>query len=151
MKAQAEAAGPSSPAAAKVVALLAGLWEQYPLAKDVVERLESAVASGQDGTIARLLGPDGVTLADGSTVKLGRAVQLATQSGNEGTVQLLRKVVEVEDAESGTVRVRRDVEALDEMELDTRSTRTVRVQKGDPAPPARSPQAQAPQNGANQP
>ena len=71
---------------------------------------------------------------DTATVKLGRAVQLATQSGNEGTVKLLRKVVEVEDADTGTVRVRREVDALDEMELDTRSTRTVRVQKGDPPP-----------------
>ena len=77
---------------------------------------------------------------DTATVKLGRAVQLATQSGNEGTVKLLRKVVEVEDADTGTVRVRREVDALDEMELDTRSTRTVRVQKGDP--PAPSPAAQ---------
>ena len=74
---------------------------------------------------------------DTATVKLGRAVQLATQSGNEGTVKLLRKVVEVEDADTGTVRVRREVDALDEMELDTRSTRTVRVQKGDPPTPAR--------------
>ena len=71
---------------------------------------------------------------DTATVKLGRAVQLATQSGNDGTVKLLRKVVEVEDADTGTVRVRRDVDALDEMELDTRSTRTVRVQKSGPAP-----------------
>ena len=77
---------------------------------------------------------------DTATVKLGRAVQLAHESGNEGTVKLLRKVVEVDDADTGTVRVKRDVDALDEMELDTRSTRTVRVQKGDP--PAPSPTAQ---------
>jgi hypothetical protein len=86
---------------------------------------------------------------DTATVKLGRAVQLATQSGNEGTVRLLRKVVEVEDADTGTVRVRRDVEALDEMELDTRSTRTVRVQKGAPAAQAQPPHT--PAEGANQP
>jgi hypothetical protein len=66
---------------------------------------------------------------DTSTVKLGRAVQLATAAGNEGTVRLLRKVVDIEDAETGTVRVKRNVDALDEMELDTRSTRTVRVHK----------------------
>lgn len=60
----------------------------------------------------------------------------------------LRKVVEVEDADTGTVRVRRDVEALDEMELDTRSTRTVRVQKGVPAAQPQPPQT--PQEG-NQP
>ena len=69
---------------------------------------------------------------DTSTVKLGRAVQLATAAGNEGTVRMLKKVVDVEDAESGTVRVKRNVDALDEMELDTRSTRTVRVHKAAP-------------------
>lgn len=67
---------------------------------------------------------------DTSTVKLGRAVQLATAAGNEGTVRLLKKVVDIEDAATGTVRVKRNVDVLDEMELDTRSTRTVRVHKG---------------------
>ena len=76
----------------------------------------------QEGLEARKAGDD-VT----ATVKLGRAVQLANESGNEGTVRLLRKVVEVEDPATGTVRLKRDVEAVDEMELDTRSTRTVRV------------------------
>jgi hypothetical protein len=69
---------------------------------------------------------------DTSTIKLGRAVQLATAAGNEGTVRLLKKVVDIEDAETGTVRVKRNVDALDEMELDTRSTRTVRVHKAAP-------------------
>ncbi|HVM08722.1 MAG TPA: VWA domain-containing protein [Acidimicrobiales bacterium] len=64
-----------------------------------------------------------------ATVKLGRAVQLAHESGNEGTVRLLKKVVDVEDPATGTVRLKRAVEALDEMALDTRSTRTVRVGK----------------------
>lgn len=64
-----------------------------------------------------------------ATLRLGRAVQLAHESGNEGTVRLLAKVVEVEDAEAGTVRLRKDVGTLDEMALDTRSTRTVRVTK----------------------
>jgi hypothetical protein len=72
-----------------------------------------------------------------ATIKLGRAVQLATASGNDGTIRLLRKVVEVDDAASGTIRIKRDVADLDEMELDTRSTRTVRV--GRQAPPAGGP------------
>ena len=66
---------------------------------------------------------------DTATIKLGRAVQLAAQSGNEGTLKVLRKVVEVEDEATGTVKVKRNVEKLDEMELDTRSTRTVQVKK----------------------
>ncbi|HVL28765.1 MAG TPA: VWA domain-containing protein [Acidimicrobiales bacterium] len=83
------------------------------------EELASAIHEGLE---ARKRGDDGA-----ATVKLGRAVQLAHQSGNEGTVRLLQKVVDVQDPDAGTVRLRRDVQALDEMALDTRSTRTVRV------------------------
>jgi hypothetical protein len=64
-----------------------------------------------------------------ATIRLGRAVAIAHASGNEGTVRLLAKVVEVDDPATGTVRLRREVAALDEMALDTRSTRTVRVTK----------------------
>ncbi|HEV2759771.1 MAG TPA: VWA domain-containing protein [Acidimicrobiales bacterium] len=78
---------------------------------------------------------------DTATVRLGRAVQLAHESGNEGTVKLLQKVVEVDDPATGTVRLKRGVAAVDEMALDTRSTRTVRVTAkpaapSDPATPA---------------
>jgi hypothetical protein len=66
---------------------------------------------------------------DSATVKLGRAVQLAAESGHEGTMRVLKKVVDVEDEATGTVKVKRNVEKLDEMELDTRSTRTVQVKK----------------------
>ena len=65
-----------------------------------------------------------------ATVKLGRAVQIAHEAGHLDTVRLLQKVVEVDDAASGTVRLRRDVDKTDEMALDVRSTRTVRVKKG---------------------
>src|SRR5439155_7196833 len=88
----------------------------------------------QEGLEARKNGDEAT-----ATVKLGRAVQLAHESDNEGTMKLLRKVVDVDDEATGTVRVKRAVDALDEMELDTRSTRTVRVGKG--APAAKTPQA----------
>jgi len=64
-----------------------------------------------------------------ATAKLGRAVALAHQSGNEDTARLLAKVVDVVDAETGTVRLKNKVEDVDEMALDTRSTKTVRVKK----------------------
>src|ERR1700722_1051519 len=64
-----------------------------------------------------------------ATAKLGRAVALAHQSGNEDTAKLLAKVVDVVDVESGTVRLKKKVEDVDEMALDTRSTKTVRVKK----------------------
>jgi hypothetical protein len=67
--------------------------------------------------------------ADGATAKLGRAVQLASASGNEGTAKLLAKVVDVVDAATGTVRLKAKVTEADEMTLETRSTKTVRVKK----------------------
>ncbi|MEV6009425.1 VWA domain-containing protein [Streptomyces sp. NPDC051976] len=66
---------------------------------------------------------------DGATAKLGRAVQLASASGNEDTAKLLAKVVDVVDAASGTVRLKARVADADEMTLETRSTKTVRVKK----------------------
>ena len=79
-------------------------------------------AAIQEGLEARKAGDDRT-----ATVKLGRAVQLAQAGGNDGTIRLLKRVVDVEDAENGTVRLKRNVEAVDEMALDTRSTKTVRV------------------------
>jgi hypothetical protein len=76
----------------------------------------------QEGLDARKAG-DAAT----ATFKLGRAVRLASQSGNDGTLKLLSAVVEVDDAATGTVRLRSQVAEVDEMALDTRSTKTVRV------------------------
>ncbi len=78
----------------------------------------------QEGLEARKAGDDAT-----ATVKLGRAAQLAAASGNEATTKLLSKVVDVEDAASGTVRLKSRVDDADEMALDTRSTKTVRVTK----------------------
>ncbi|KPC84935.1 MULTISPECIES: vWA domain-containing protein [Streptomyces] len=66
---------------------------------------------------------------DGATAKLGRAVQLASASGNADTAKLLSKVVDVVDAATGTVRLKARVAEADEMTLETRSTKTVRVKK----------------------
>ncbi|WP_338898270.1 VWA domain-containing protein [Streptomyces sp. TG1A-60] len=66
---------------------------------------------------------------DGATAKLGRAVQLASASGNADTAKLLAKVVDVVDATTGTVRLKAKVTEADEMTLETRSTKTVRVKK----------------------
>ncbi|MEU6119492.1 VWA domain-containing protein [Streptomyces sp. NPDC047117] len=67
--------------------------------------------------------------ADGATARLGRAVQLASASGNADTAKLLAKVVDVVDAATGTVRLKAKVAEADEMTLETRSTKTVRVKK----------------------
>jgi hypothetical protein len=78
----------------------------------------------QEGQEARKLGD-----SDSATTKLGCAVQLAGASGNDDTAKLLAKVVDVVDAATGTVRLRARVANADEMTLETRSTRTVRVKK----------------------
>jgi von Willebrand factor type A C-terminal domain/von Willebrand factor type A domain len=75
----------------------------------------------QDGLAARKAGDEPT-----ATARLGRAVALAHESGNENTARLLSKVVDVLDAPSGTVRLRKKVDDVDEMTLDTRSTRTAR-------------------------
>jgi VWA domain-containing protein len=77
----------------------------------------------QDGLAARKSGD----LAT-ATAKLHRAMELAVESGNDGTAKLLGGVIEV-DEHTGTARLRRDVAAADEMALDARSTRTARVRK----------------------
>jgi hypothetical protein len=79
----------------------------------------------QEGLAARKAGDEAT-----ATARLGRAVALAAASGNDDTARLLGRVVEVVDAPSGTVRLRKSVADVDEMTLDTRSTRTVRV-RGD--------------------
>jgi hypothetical protein len=78
----------------------------------------------QEGLEARKDGDE-----ETATAKLGRAVKLAQQSGNADTARLLEKVVDVVDAATGTVRLRPKVDDADEMELDTRSTKTVRTRK----------------------
>ncbi|MFE0462624.1 VWA domain-containing protein [Kitasatospora sp. NPDC058965] len=76
----------------------------------------------QEGLEARRAGD-----LDTATAKLGAAVRLAHESGNEGTFKLLQGVVEVQDVKQGTVRIRQNVSEADSMTLETRSTKTVRV------------------------
>ena len=85
------------------------------------EELAQAI---QEGLEARRQGDK-----DTAEAKLGRAVALAHQSGNEDTAKLLVKVVDVVDAATGTVQLKKKVEDADEMALDTRSTKTVRTKK----------------------
>jgi hypothetical protein len=92
-----------------------------PLVASYTGQVELADAIDQ-GLEARRAGDD-----ETATARLGRAAQLATETGNDNTLRLLAKVVDITDATTGTVRLRRDVEAADEMALDTRSTKTVRV------------------------
>lgn len=78
----------------------------------------------QEGLAAKASGDEAT-----ATTKLGRAVQLAAETGNDEATSKLRKVVDVENEQEGTVRLKRSVDKADEMALDTASTKTTRIRK----------------------
>ena len=75
----------------------------------------------QDGLERRRAGDEA-----GALSRLGEAARRAHETGNEATLQLIAKVVDIEDAPTGRVRARAVVDDADVMALDTRSTRTKR-------------------------
>jgi hypothetical protein len=75
----------------------------------------------QDGLEARKKGD-----VETAEALLGRAVDLARESGNEQSSKLLSNIVDT-DEETGTVRLKPKIVEADAMALDTRSTKTVRV------------------------
>jgi von Willebrand factor type A C-terminal domain len=78
----------------------------------------------QQGLAAKAAGHDDV-----ATAKLGRAVQLAGATGNDEMTSRLKKVVEIDDTDTGTVRLKKSATKIDEMSLDTASTKTTRVRR----------------------
>ncbi|WP_182377196.1 VWA domain-containing protein [Nocardioides sp. WS12] len=78
----------------------------------------------QEGLAAKAAGDEAT-----ATTKLGRAVQLAAETGNDEATSKLKKVVDVDNEKEGTVRLKRAVEKADEMALDTASTKTTRIRK----------------------
>lgn len=78
----------------------------------------------QEGLAAKAAGQDDV-----ATSKLGRAVQLADATGNDEMTSRLKKVVDIDDADTGTVRLKKGASKIDEMSLDTASTKTSRVRR----------------------
>jgi hypothetical protein len=85
------------------------------------EELADAV---REGIEARQSGDEAT-----ATQRLGRAVQLAAESGNDATLQLLEHVVDIEDLDTGTVRLKTHIEEVDEMALDTRSTKSAPIRR----------------------
>ncbi len=78
----------------------------------------------QEGLAAKASGDENT-----ATTKLGRAVALAAETGNDEATAKLKKVVDIDDAATGTVRLKRQVDKLAEMDLDTASTKTTRVKR----------------------
>lgn len=63
---------------------------------------------------------------DHATVLLGKAAKIAFQTGNDEVTARLQKVVDVIDADSGTVRLKSGDNKGADLELDMGGTRTVR-------------------------
>ncbi|HTY29353.1 MAG TPA: hypothetical protein VMD51_14595 [Mycobacterium sp.] len=76
-----------------------------------------------DGLAARDRGE-----VDIATARLKRALILAEGSGDRGTAELLRRVVEFDD-HAGTARLRPELAAADRTALEARTTRTARVRE----------------------
>jgi hypothetical protein len=93
----------------------------------------------QDGLERRRAGDETAALT-----RLGEAARRAYETGNEATLQLIAKVVEIEDAPTGRVRARAAVDDADLMALETRSTRTKRfavsAAQGAPSPEPTGPE-----------
>jgi hypothetical protein len=87
---------------------------------DYAEAVQEGVAALRDGDDAT------------ATTRLGRAAQLAHALNDDAKLEEVGRVVHIEDAEHGTIKLRRDVDDLDVMELDTQSTKTVRTKRPDP-------------------
>src|SRR5262249_12856871 len=68
----------------------------------------------QEGLDARREGDEEM-----ATTKLGLAVRLAVDSDNGAALEMLEKVVDIDDAATGKVRLKSDVAAIDEITLDT--------------------------------
>jgi uncharacterized protein YegL len=82
------------------------------------EELASAIREGLE---AKARGNN-----DEATVLLGKAAKIASQTGNDEVTARLKKVVDVIDADTGTVRLKSGDNKGAELELDMGGTRTVR-------------------------
>jgi hypothetical protein len=90
------------------------------------EELAQAIQAGLD---ARERGDE-----DAATHLLGKAVKLANDSGNDEMTARLQKVVDIDDAATGTVRLKRGVSTAATMDLELESTTTKRAARRPASP-----------------
>lgn len=67
---------------------------------------------------------------DSATVLLGKAAKIAAESGNDEVTARLKKVVDIVDADQGTVRLKANAGKAAELELDMGGTMTIRKRTG---------------------
>lgn len=63
---------------------------------------------------------------DSATVLLGKAAKIAAESGNDEVTARLKKVVDIVDADQGTVRLKSNAGKAADLELDMGGTMTIR-------------------------
>lgn len=63
---------------------------------------------------------------DSATMLLGKAAKIAADSGNDEVTARLKKVVDIVDADQGTVRLKSNSGKAEDMELDMGGTMTIR-------------------------
>ena len=89
-------------------------------AGSVAQAIQQGLEASERGNVAQ------------ATRLLGRAVQLAHESGNADMTSRLKRVVDIDDAANGTVRVKRSVEKAASMDLELESTTTKRAVRREP-------------------
>lgn len=67
---------------------------------------------------------------DSATVLLGKAAKIAAESGNDEVTARLKKVVDIVDADQGTVRLKANAGKAADLELDMGGTMTIRKRTG---------------------
>jgi hypothetical protein len=95
-------------------------------------RINRRVAEYTDQAELAILVQDGLDALksgdlDTATAKLGPAWRRAQEVGSDDLAAKLSKLVEVEDEATGKVRLKRNIDIVDEMEVEIGSTKTARV------------------------
>jgi len=112
-------------------ALVRCVWTDDAARSTVINRRVAAALGEDEMADAIQAGIEAIRSGDveQGTARLGVAVRLATEQDNPDVVERLSALVDIEDAATGRVRPRRDVDATDMLIAETRSTRTVRTRR----------------------
>jgi hypothetical protein len=92
----------------------------YTGQEEMAQAIQHGLEASERGNVAQ------------ATQLLGRAVQLAHESGNADMTSRLQRVVDIDDAANGTVRVKRSVDKAAAMDLELESTTTKRAGRREP-------------------
>jgi hypothetical protein len=112
-------------------ALIKAVWTEDTARSTRINRRVATVMGEEELADAIQEGVDAHRTGDTDTAtnRFGKAVRLATESGNDDALERLATMVEIEDAGTGRVRAKANVDELDVMIVETKSTRTVRTRK----------------------